>query len=224
MPRNQVQRRRAGSIARQQAFSGERSGWEVWQRPQTRGLRQIDGFHEADEGDLRFNLRNWQTKSPADGGRFRFAKKAAARTITAMKPAQPAPAAETQKSAVLLIDDEKPLLDVFTTALEPFYEVTTATSAREAEFILHKKAFKVVVADHLMPGGNGMNFLVRAREEYPHMQRILVTGYMKPEMLMRSVNEAALFRYLLKPVSLPELLKVIQEAVKVHDTAAAATR
>ncbi|ACB75989.1 response regulator receiver protein [Opitutus terrae PB90-1] len=141
-----------------------------------------------------------------------------------MKPAQPAPAAETQKSAVLLIDDEKPLLDVFTTALEPFYEVTTATSAREAEFILHKKAFKVVVADHLMPGGNGMNFLVRAREEYPHMQRILVTGYMKPEMLMRSVNEAALFRYLLKPVSLPELLKVIQEAVKVHDTAAAATR
>lgn len=125
---------------------------------------------------------------------------------------------------MLLIDDEKPLLDVFTTALEPFYEVTTATSAREAEFILHKKAFKVVVADHLMPGGNGMNFLVRAREEYPHMQRILVTGYMKPEMLMRSVNEAALFRYLLKPVSLPELLKVIQEAVKVHDTAAAATR
>lgn len=125
---------------------------------------------------------------------------------------------------MLLIDDEKPLLEVFTTALEPLYEVTTATSAREAEFILHKKSFKVVVADHLMPGGNGMNFLVRAREEYPHMQRILVTGYMKPEMLMRSVNEAALFRYLLKPVSLPELLKVIQDAVKVHDAAVAGTR
>ena len=43
----------------------------------------------------------------------------------------------------------------------------------------------------------------RAREEFPHMQRILVTGYMKPEMLLRSVNEAALFRYLLKPVSMP---------------------
>lgn len=125
---------------------------------------------------------------------------------------------------MLLIDDEKPLLEVFATVLEPHYEVVTATSAREAEFILHKKAFKVVVADHLMPGGNGMNFLVRAREEYPHMQRILVTGYMKPEMLMRSVNEAALFRYLLKPVSLPELLKVMQDAVKAHDASVAAAR
>ena len=65
-----------------------------------------------------------------------------------------------------------------------------------------------------MPGGNGMSFLVRAREEYPKMNRILVTGYMKPEMLMRSVNEAALFRYLLKPVTFAELVKVVQEAAR----------
>lgn len=133
-----------------------------------------------------------------------------------LAPATPVP------PAILLIDDEKPLLDAFAAALEPFYEVVTATSAREAEFLLHKKSFKVVVADHLMPGGNGMNFLVRTREEYPHMQRILVTGYMKPEMLMRSVNEAALFRYLLKPVGLGDLLKVVQEAVKAHDASVAA--
>jgi two-component system response regulator HupR/HoxA len=36
-------------------------------------------------------------------------------------------------------------------------------------------------------------------------------------MLLRSVNEAALFRYLLKPVSLVELVKVTQEAVQLHD-------
>lgn len=128
------------------------------------------------------------------------------------------------KDAVLLIDDERPLLDVFSAALSPHFDVALAGSAREAEFILHKKEFKVVVADHLMPGGNGMNFLVRARDEYPHMQRILVTGYMKPEMLMRSVNEAALFRYLLKPVSLPELIKVVRDAATAHDASVAAGR
>ncbi len=128
------------------------------------------------------------------------------------------------KDAVLLVDDEKPLLDVYASALSPIFEVTTATNAREADFILQKKAFKVVVADHLMPGGNGMNFLVRAREEFPHMQRVLVTGYMKPEMLLRSVNEAALFRYLLKPVSMAELIKVVQDAAKVHDASVAAAR
>ena len=124
---------------------------------------------------------------------------------------------ENTREAVLVVDDELPLLQVFSEALGTRFEVTTATSAREAEFILRKKTFKVVVADHLMPGGNGMSFLVRAREEYPHMQRILVTGYMKPEMLLRSVNEAALFRYLLKPVSVVELVGVVSEAAKLHD-------
>ena len=123
----------------------------------------------------------------------------------------------SSRDDILVVDDERPLLDVFAEVLATRFNVTTATSAREAEFILRKKEFKVVVADHLMPGGNGMSFLVRAREEFPHMQRILVTGYMKPEMLLRSVNEAALFRYLLKPVSMVELVNTVQEAVKLHD-------
>jgi DNA-binding NtrC family response regulator len=117
------------------------------------------------------------------------------------------------KNPILVVDDEVPILEAFSTALSPYFDVTTAASAREADFILRKKPFKVVISDHLMPGGNGMSFLVRAREEYPQMQRILVTGYMKPEMLIRSVNEAALFRYLLKPVTLSELIKVVQDAV-----------
>jgi DNA-binding NtrC family response regulator len=116
------------------------------------------------------------------------------------------------KDAILIIDDEPPILEAFAAALGPHFDVSVASSAREADFILRKKEFKVVISDHLMPGGNGMSFLVRAREEYPKMKRILVTGYMKPEMLIRSVNEAALFRYLLKPVTLNELVKVVQEA------------
>lgn len=121
--------------------------------------------------------------------------------------------------AVLLVDDERAILDMFTQALSPFFEVSSATSTREAEFILRKKSFKAVVADHLMPGGNGMSFLVRCREEFPHMQRVLVTGYMKPEMLLRSVNEAALYRYLLKPVQVVDLVKIVQDAVRAHDLA-----
>ena len=126
-----------------------------------------------------------------------------------------------QAAPVLVVDDEAPMLEVFQEALGSVFEVTTAKSAREAEFALRKKNFKVIVCDHLMPGGNGMSLLVRAREEYPHMQRVLVTGYMKPEMLLRSVNEAALFRYLLKPVPLDELLTVVQEAARLHDQSAA---
>lgn len=141
---------------------------------------------------------------------------------TESKAAPTAPVPAPKKDAVLLVDDEQALLDVFVAALSPYFDLTTASNAREADFILQKKTFKVVVADHLMPGGNGMNFLVRAREEFPHMQRILVTGYMKPEMLLRSVNEAALFRYLLKPVAMQELIKVVQDAAKACNASVAA--
>lgn len=129
--------------------------------------------------------------------------------------------AQAKKGAILVVDDEKPLLELFSEALSPHFEVDTATTAKEAGFLMHKKTYKVVVSDHLMPGGNGLSFLVHTREEHPNTQRVLVTGYMKPEMLLRSVNEAALYRYLLKPVSLPELIKTIQEAAKLHDQAVA---
>jgi len=132
------------------------------------------------------------------------------------------PSPSPTKPELLIVDDDPSILDIFSAALSPRFEVTLASSSREADFILRKKSFKVVIADHLMPGGNGMAFLVRAREEYPHMQRILVTGYMKPEMLMRSVNEAALFRYLLKPVALEELLRVTTDAARAYDASVAA--
>ncbi|HXQ79782.1 MAG TPA: response regulator [Opitutaceae bacterium] len=131
-----------------------------------------------------------------------------------MYPGDPTPAAP--KDAILVIDDEQPMLEAFVACLSPYFDVTSATNTRDADFILRKKEFKVVISDHLMPGGNGMSFLVRAREEYPRMSRILVTGYMKPEMLMRSVNEAALFRYLLKPITFSELIRVVQEAAAAN--------
>jgi two-component system response regulator HupR/HoxA len=140
--------------------------------------------------------------------------------MTAPTPASNPPL--PKKGAVLIVDDEKPLSALYAEALSAHFEVDVASSTREAGFLLHKKPYKVLVCDHLMPGGNGLSFLVHVREEYPNTQRILVTGYMKPEMLLRSVNEAALYRYLLKPVSLPELIKTVQEAAKLHDHSASA--
>jgi DNA-binding NtrC family response regulator len=130
-----------------------------------------------------------------------------------LKEPTPATADAPTKDAVLVVDDEKPLLDIYTAALSPYFDLAVATSAREAEALLQEKAFKVIAADHLMPGGNGMELLIRARQDFPQVQRVLITGYMKPEMLLRGVTEAALFRYLLKPVAVAELIKVVQDAV-----------
>jgi DNA-binding NtrC family response regulator len=87
--------------------------------------------------------------------------------------------------------------------------VIAAAAVQEAESILHKRKFNVVVSDHLMPGGNGMSFLMRTREEYPEMQRVLVTAYMKPEMLLRSVNEAGLGFFIRMRERHPQTLRIL---------------
>ena len=133
-----------------------------------------------------------------------------------MSDSNPSSAADPAEP-VLIVDDDKPLLDMWKAALESDFAVTTATSAKDAEFLMRKNTYKVIVSDHLMPGGNGLSFLVRMREEHPRTQRVLVTGYMKPEMLLRSVNEAGLLRYFLKPVTIADLVKTIKEGIRTYD-------
>jgi DNA-binding NtrC family response regulator len=156
---------------------------------------------------------------------FRFANSTSENRVRAMissnRPlSEPGP----QHAAVLLVDDEQPLLDMYTAALSMTFDVATAANAREAEALVRQRTFKVVVVDHLMPGETGLNFLVRMKEDFPHMQRVLVTGYMKPEMLVRSVTEAAVFRYLTKPVSMSELIKVLHDAGQAYDASLAASK
>jgi DNA-binding NtrC family response regulator len=137
-----------------------------------------------------------------------------------MTPASTQATPPNVKEAILVVDDELPLLEMYRTALAPHFEIVTASTVKEAEQALIKRSFRVVVADHLMPGGNGLSMLVHVREEYPEMARVLVTGFMKPEMLLRAVNEAAVFRYLVKPVDLREFVMVVKDAARSVGAAA----
>jgi len=58
--------------------------------------------------------------------------------------------AKPKLGAVLLIDDEKPLIELFAEALPPISSACWHQT-REAGYNPPQKAFKVVVCDHLMP-------------------------------------------------------------------------
>jgi DNA-binding NtrC family response regulator len=135
-----------------------------------------------------------------------------------MIPFEPTPAGDDiqGKDAVLVVDDERPLLDIYTAVLDPHFQVTTAANVTEAETLLRRQPFKVILGDHLMPGEPGLDFLIRAREAFPRLQRVLITGYLRPEM-METASTAGLFRCLTKPVSLGTLIEVVRSAVRAHD-------
>lgn len=119
----------------------------------------------------------------------------------------------TAKPKVLLVDDERALLEVQRLGLEAEYEVEVASTAEEAGLLLATGMHDVVVCDHLMPGETGLDFLISAFRRQPASKRILVTGYLNPEFLDRSIRLAGLSACLLKPVPVSELKAAIRTAL-----------
>lgn len=117
------------------------------------------------------------------------------------------------RPAVLLVDDEAAIREVLKLGLKPFFDVETAASTAEAEMLLATRAYDVVVCDHLMPEEEGLAFLMRARGQFPQVQRILLTGYMNPELLSRSRSIAGLADCLMKPISSETLVEAIRLAL-----------
>jgi CheY-like chemotaxis protein len=117
------------------------------------------------------------------------------------------------RPVVLLVDDEPAMRDVWRLGLAEYFDVETARSANEAEMMLATRSYDVLVCDHLMPDEEGLAFLVRARKQFPKVQRILITGYVNPELLSRSTQVAGLAGCLMKPVSLVDLVAAIRHAM-----------
>ena len=114
---------------------------------------------------------------------------------------------------VLLVDDEPALLDAMSQGLAGEFEVVTAASAAEAVSRMALRKYAVVICDHVLPGETGLDFLIRMRERHPETRRILLTGYMNPELISRSIAVAGLSACMLKPVRAAELAKAVREAL-----------
>ena len=124
--------------------------------------------------------------------------------------------AEKKLPSLLVIDDEVRLTEFVKEALEGIVEVETAQSVDEADMHLGLRSFDMVLADHLMPGETGLDFLVRTRKHFPEMKRLFITGYINPELISRAQNLADLSGYLIKPVNIAQLRETVQSALDAN--------
>lgn len=130
------------------------------------------------------------------------------------KSVMPSPVPDiVRRPSVLLVDDERPYLEMLRKGLQAEYNVEVAEGAEEAELRMSLHNYDVIVCDHLMPGEPGLDFLVRASEMHPRTKRILMTGYINPELLSRSVAVAQLSRCLLKPVGVSQLSQALKDTI-----------
>lgn len=107
---------------------------------------------------------------------------------------------------VLLVDDERDMLDLSRDLLEAEgYTVATAESGEEALAALGRAPFDVVITDLRMPGMGGLEALAHIRRLDPNLPVIVVSGYLSDECRARCRGDGA-FECLQKPVDLALLL------------------
>ena len=115
---------------------------------------------------------------------------------------------------VLLVEDEVSLAASLCENLANQFEVVVAGSTAEARVLLGQQKFALILSDHLLPGKQqGLDFLMEALRQQPDVKRILMTGYLNPELLDRSVSLAQLSACLIKPVEISRLRKELDEAL-----------
>ena len=139
---------------------------------------------------------------------------------------------EPRRATILAVDDEPTVLAAVARDLRrgfgEHYRILRAGSGPEALELLTEmrrrgENLAMIVADQRMPGMEGTELLVKARQIYPEAKRVLLTAYADTQAAIAAINEVSLDYYLLKPWDPPEeqLFPVVEDLLTTWEAGAA---
>lgn len=116
---------------------------------------------------------------------------------------------------ILLVDDEDGVRIVVARILKTNgFAVTECANAEQALEILSKRNdFDLLITDMIMPGIDGETLIQKAREVYPKLKTILMSGY-SDDMAKHSSNETIDNSFIPKPFELNTLLEKVKEILE----------
>ncbi len=122
------------------------------------------------------------------------------------------------KPRVLFVDDESHVLQGLARMLRPMrnkWDMAFASGGDQALDMLAREHFHVIVTDMRMPGMDGSRLLQEVMELYPHMVRIVLSGYSDQVTILRSVEAA--HQYLTKPCNAELLVGTVEKALNLKN-------
>ncbi len=103
-------------------------------------------------------------------------------------------------ATLLFVDDEPNILSALQRLFRPLgYRLLTASGGAQGLEILAREKVDLIISDMRMPEMDGAAFLEQAAARWPHVVRILLTGYADLGSAVAAVNKGNIYRYLSKP-------------------------
>lgn len=121
---------------------------------------------------------------------------------------------------VLIVDDEKEMLQVLRRAFEAYrdvFSVRIAGNGEEALDILRKSGdISLVVTDLIMPKMDGFTLLVHIRSDFPEIPVIIMTAHSRPVM-ERMAWKIGVAEYIEKPFDVEALARKILAGIRAGE-------
>jgi len=122
------------------------------------------------------------------------------------------------RHTVLCVDDEQNILNALKRLLrKESYRLLTSTTGSRGLQLLAENDVQVVISDQRMPEMNGTVFLKQVKEMYPHIIRIILTGYTDVDTISNSINQGHIYKFFLKPWNDHQLILEIRQALEQYD-------
>jgi len=117
-----------------------------------------------------------------------------------------------QNKSILIVDDNKSILEVLDCSLdEKGFKTYTALNAEAALKLCPKYYLEYALIDVRLPGLNGIELSKKIVEFYPEIIIILMTGYPDINTVLNALR-ARVYDYLIKPFKIEQVLKIINQA------------
>jgi DNA-binding NtrC family response regulator len=123
--------------------------------------------------------------------------------------------------AILLVDDDVDFLTSISKLLGYFGYVVAGAANSEAamNYVAHAgNRFDVIVTDLAMPKIDGLAFMTAAKQAFPDVPVIVVTGHSEQCTATEALRLGA-FAYLTKPFNTQELVNTIERAQRLSASA-----
>lgn len=122
-----------------------------------------------------------------------------------------------EKDAVLIVDDDAFMLKVLYRVLQNDYTLYQAGSAEEAVEVLRGRHVKAILCDHVLPGQNGLDFLITLRQRNARIKSVLFSAALETDQFIKAINHGQVFRFIKKPASPTDILSAVREAIRQYD-------
>jgi two-component system nitrogen regulation response regulator GlnG len=124
-------------------------------------------------------------------------------------------------AVLLVVDDERPILQAFRRAFQADLEVVTAETGAEGLEMARLHKPDVVVLDVQLPDQTGLDVFRQLRSLDPQIPVLFITGKATTDTAIQAMQEGA-FDYLFKPLELPQLRQQVDRALTVRRLTAVA--